>query len=187
MPEPAQKKATYEDLYDLPPDMVGQIIDGELIATPRPSKKHALAATVLGAKVTAPYYFGESGGPGGWIFLIEPEVKFGDDLLVPDLAGWKKERFPFREETNWTSVTPDWIAEILSPNSIRVDRVKKTSIYARHGVRYFWLIDPLLKTLEVFRLESGRWLVLGVYAENDTVRAEPFHEMEIELGSLWLE
>ena len=117
---------------------------------------------------------------------MEPEIKFGEDLLVPDLAGWKRERFPESEEQNWISVAPDWVCEILSPNTVRTDRMHKMSIYARHGVPHAWLVDPIQMLLEVFKLESGRWVVFGVYAETDKLRAEPFPEVEIDVASLWL-
>lgn len=187
MAELARKKATYEDLYSIPQDMTGEIIEGNLIATPRPSRKHGFCATALGAAVTAPYQYGQGGGPGGWVFIIEPEIGFGEDILVPDLAGWKKERFPFREESNWISVVPNWICEILSPTTFRNDKVKKMPLYARNGVEHIWLVDPVATTIDAFRLESGRWSLLGSYAESDKVRIEPFHEIEINLGNLWIE
>lgn len=111
----------------------------------------------------------------------------GEELLVPDLAGWKKERFPGLPKDNWISVSPDWVCEILSPCTARIDKVKKMPIYARHGVPHFWLIDPVTKTLEVFRLQAGNWLLLAAFADDDKVRIEPFQEVTIELNNLWLE
>ncbi len=125
MSDPAHKPATYEDLYDIPENMIGEIIDGELIVTPRPSRRHTLAASRLGSELIPPYDFGRGGGPGGWIIIIEPEIRLGDDTMVPDLAGWKKERFPIEEDHNWISVAPVWVCEILSPNTFRTDKVKK--------------------------------------------------------------
>jgi Uma2 family endonuclease len=188
MAEPAsRRKAGYDDLFNIPANTTGQIIDGELIVSPRPSRGHALAQTALAGKLTPRYYFGDEGGPGGWIILVEPEVMQGEDLLVPDVAGWRQERFPFFEETNWISVFPDWACEVLSPGTIRTDRIKKVTIYALHGLKHLWLIDPQAKTLEVLRLETGRWVILGVFAEDDKARAEPFQEIEIDLSHLWLE
>lgn len=184
MAGPAKKTATYDDLYNLPDNVIGQIIDGELIATRWQSRQHALTSTVLSAKLGAPYDLGE-GGPGGWIILHSLEVKLGDNILVPDLAGWLYKRFPIEEETNWVSVCPDWVCEIISPETVRIDKTKKMPVYARHGVGYFRLIDPTNKTLDVYKLESGKWMVLETYAENDKFRAEPFEEVEIDLGSLW--
>jgi Uma2 family endonuclease len=132
-----------------------------------------------------PYRFGRGGGPGGWIILIEPEVMLGENLLVPDLAGWRQERLPAPPTDNWTTVAPDWVCEILSPSTFRIDRVRKMPIYAAHNVPYLWLIDPRSKLLEAFKLEDGAWVVLGNYTENDKVRVEPFQEVEIDLANLW--
>jgi Uma2 family endonuclease len=184
---PAKKKVTYEDLYGIPENMVGEIIDGELSVAPRPSRKHVYAESVLGGKLNPPYQFGEAGGPGGWIILNEPELSLGEHILVPDLAGWKKERLAALSEENWISVPPDWVCEILSPGTLRLDKVRKMPIYAEHGVPYLWLIDPNAKTLDVFRLESGKWLLLASHIENDEVCCEPFQEVRIDLGDLWWE
>lgn len=187
MAEPALKKASYEDLYRIPENMTGEIIAGELIVTPRPSRKHGYAATALGAKVTTGYQLGEGGGPGGWVIIIEPEIRFGEDFIVPDLAGWRRERFPASEEHNWISIAPDWVCEILSPHTARLDKHGKMKVYSHHGVPHLWLIDPLNRTFDVFRLQSGQWVVLGFYTDDDRVRAEPFSEIEIDLKILWLE
>jgi Uma2 family endonuclease len=186
MTEPPKRKAVYEDLYKLPENMIGEIIDGDLHALPRPHARHVKSATILGGELIPPYYFGRGGGPGGWEILIEAEVLLGENLLVPDLSGWKKERLPGLPKTNWISITPDWVCEILSPNSKGHDRIKKMPIYSQHGVKHAWLLDPVEKTLEVYRLEGGHWLAIGYYGENDRVRAEPFMEVEINLADLWM-
>jgi Uma2 family endonuclease len=187
MSEPAKKKAVYEDLYGIPEHLIGEIIDGELVVTPRPSRRHAHAASTLGGEILPPYQLGRSGGPGGWIIYDEPELHLGSNVLVPDLAGWRRERLSTSPEEHRFTIVPDWICEILSPCTARNDRMKKMRIYLQHEVGYAWLIDPVLKMLEVFRFESGRWVVLGVYGEHDKVRVEPFDEIEIDLGVLWLE
>jgi Uma2 family endonuclease len=184
--EAVTKKVTYDDLYSIPENMIGEIIAGEIVTTPRPSARHTYASSALGHEVGPPYQLGR-GGPGGWVILDETEILLGENLLVPDFAGWRRERFPGLPAENWISVVPDWICEVLSPFTARPDRVRKMPIYAEHGVQHLWLIDPVAKTLEVFRLESGRWVLLSVFAENDSVRAEPFHDIEIELGNLWIE
>lgn len=187
MPQPMKKPATYDDLFVIPEHATGQIIAGELIVTPRPSREHARVESALCAELTMPFDFGR-GGPGGWLILVEPEIRLGDDFLVPDLAGWHKERFPVAEEHNWISATPDWICEILSPRSVRLDRITKMSLYRDHAVPHVWLIDPAAKTLEIFGLGPARaWVTLGLYAGEQAVRAEPFQDVEIGLGHLWLE
>ena len=187
MSDIAKKKARYEDLCSLPENVVGEIVDGELIATPRPHYRHGLALSVLGATIVPPYQFGRGGGPGGWWILDEPEVHLGEHVLVPDIAGWRKERMPSLPETNWTGLAPDWVCEITSPGTFRLDRVRKMPIYARFGVSFLWIIDPDQKTLETFRLESARWSLLGAYAQADRVAAQPFPETEIDLATLWPE
>lgn len=186
MGEPAKQKAIYDDLYKVPENMIGEIIDGELYTIPRPSPKHAKVTSDLGIVIGTSYRFGR-GGPGGWIILDEPEIQLGEHTLVPDIAGWKKERFPSSLITNWIEVAPDWICEVLSPSTMRLDKTKKMPIYAKHNVNYIWLINPSDKTLDVFKLVSGGWHLLNAFVENDKVNAKPFQEIEINLAELWLE
>ena len=185
MSETAKKMATYEDLYTIPENTVGEIIDGELFVTPRPSVGHNHAASVLGGEVAGPYHLGR-GGPGGWVILDEQEVMLGQHLLVPDLSGWRRERFPEKPSENWISIAPDWLCEVLSPSTARIDKVRKMPFYAQFGVPHLWFLDPIARTLEVFRLESSRWVLLAAFADSDSVCAEPFTEIEICLGDLWL-
>lgn len=187
MSEPAEKRSLYEDLCDLPENVIGEIIDGDLVTAPRPSRKHAVAASRMGGEIVPPFDFGRGGGPGGWVIIREPEIAFGENLLVPDLAGWKKERFPVQEPHNWISVIPEWVCEVVSPATARRDRAEKMPLYGRYGVKHLWLLDPDLQTLEVFVLEEGRWVLAGVYAGSAKVRAEPFETLELDLGLLWLE
>ncbi len=180
------KKAVYEDLLRLPDNMVGQIIDGDLIALPRPSPRHAQATSALGFEIGPPYRFGR-GGPGGWIILDEPEIRLGEDILVPDMAGWRRERLPSPPAENWISLAPDWVCEVLSPGTERIDRIRKMPIYAAFKVPHLWLVNPREKTLEVFKRSAGGWLLLAAHGGDETVRAEPFAEIGIDLGLLWWE
>ena len=184
MAQRARRKARYEDLCNLPDHLVGEIVNGELVATPRPLYRHGRVAAGLMEEVGPPYQRGR-GGPGGWWILPEPEIHLGDHVLVPDLAGWRRERMPALPEGNWTSLPPDWVCEILSPGTVRLDRVIKVPIYGESRVGFLWLVDPGNRSLEVFRLEANRWLLLGSFAETDKARAEPFQEIEIDLADLW--
>jgi Uma2 family endonuclease len=187
MSEPANREAVYEDLYSIPENMTGEIIDGELVVTPRPARRHVHSSSALGMEVVGPYQHGRGGGPGGWIIYDEPEIHFGvRDVIVPDLAGWRKERLTTPPEEHRFTVVPDWVCEVLSPTTAKNDRIRKMRIFARHGVPYTWLVDPALMTLEVFKLESGRWFLLNAYEGDEKVRAEPFEEVEIDLSLLWL-
>lgn len=187
MSEPSKKEATYEDLSSVPENMTGEIIDGELVVLPRRPRRHGYVASALGAEIVVPYQFGRGGGPGGWVFIDEPEIQLGKHTLVPDLAGWKRERFPVEEDQNQISVVPDWVCEILSPTTALRDRTSKIRIYAEHTIPFLWLLDPIVAILEAYKLESGRWSLLGAYGGAEKMRVEPFQEIEIDLADLWLE
>ena len=181
---PLDRPATYEDLVKVPDICVAEIVDGELHVSPRPAPRHARAGSSLGVLVGGPYDSGR-GGPGGWWILDEPELHLGGDVLVPDLAGWRRARMPRLPDTAYFPLAPDWVCEILSPSTASLDRVKKLTIYAREQVAHAWLIDPVARTLEVLRLEAGRWTILAAHTGSDVVRADPFAEIELELESLW--
>jgi Uma2 family endonuclease len=185
MANTARKRATYADVLAAPEHVVAEVIDGDLHLQPRPAKAHTLAATVLGAELVPPFGRGR-GGPGGWVILDEPELHLADDILVPDLAGWRRERMPrIVDDLPYFTLAPDWVCEILSPSTAKVDRTSKLAAYAREGVKHAWLVDPLLRTLEVLRLEGGRWLILAAHEGDAKVCAEPFEVFELDLGVLW--
>jgi len=180
-----KRPATYADLRKLPDHIVGELIDGELYASPRPASLHAHAATQLSTELVGPFGRGR-GGPGGWIFLVEPELHIVSQVLVPDLAGWRRERMPTLPDVVAFEMAPDWICEIVSPATGSLDRKRKVPYYARAGVAHLWLVDPAAQTLEVYRrLVSDSWQLLATHAETDRVRAEPFDAVEIELAALW--
>ena len=176
---------TYRDLEALPEHMVGELIGGELYASPRPAARPAKVASSLGILLGGPFQFGR-GGPGGWWLLDEPELHLGSDVLVPDLAGWRKERMPQVPDEAFFELVPDWVCEVLSPSTARLDWVAKLPRYAKAGVRHTWVVDPRLRTLQVYRLEHERWVLLSTHTREDTVRAEPFEALALELGALWL-
>jgi Uma2 family endonuclease len=183
-PDP-KRGATYEDLLALPANQMGQIIAGELIVSPRPANDHAVTSSTLGGELLGPFQRGR-GGPGGWWLIDEPELHLGKDVLVPDLAGWRRTRLPTVPREPFFTMAPDWVCEVLSPSTAGVDRVRKKHVYAREGVEFVWLVDPVGRTLEVFQLQEGRWLELGSWSGEERVRAQPFEAIELELGALWL-
>jgi Uma2 family endonuclease len=182
---PAQRKATYEDVLAAPAHMIAEVVAGELRLHPRPAKPHAAAASALGEELGPPFKRGR-GGPGGWIILDEPELHLQEDILVPDLAGWRRERMGvLTNDEPFFTLAPDWACEVLSPSTAKTDRAEKLPIYAREKVSHVWLVDPIDRTLEVLRLESGRWSILAVHRDAERVRAEPFDAIELELAVLW--
>lgn len=183
-----EHRATYADVEAAPANTVAEIIDGVLHVNPRPAVPHTVAASALGAELLPPFLRGR-GGPGGWVILDEPELHLGPDpdVLVPDLAGWRRTRMPeIPEEKPYFTLAPDWICEVLSPSTAAVDRAGKLPIYAREGVGHAWLVDPLLKTLELLRLDGPTWRLVGTWRDEQIVRAEPFAELALELAALWV-
>ncbi|MDF3064677.1 MAG: uncharacterized protein K0R38_278 [Polyangiaceae bacterium] len=185
MAEAARRKATYQDVLDAPEHLVAELIDGELHLSPRPAKPHAAATSALGEELGPPFKRGK-GGPGGWIILDEPELHFGSNVLVPDLAGWRRERMPqLTTELPYFELAPDWACAVLSPKNAKMDRTKKLPLYAAAGVSFVWLVDPLARTLEVLRLAEQKYVIEGGYADDAKVRAIPFDAIELDLSILW--
>lgn len=184
MGDPARVRSVYDEFLAVPSNMIAEIINGALETQSRPASRHALASSLLGIELGGPFQRGR-GGPGGWVILDEPELHLGPHILVPDLAGWRRERMPEVPDVAAFDLAPDWICEVVSPSTEARDRAAKLPIYATHEVKHAWIVDPLTRTLEVFRLESGRWSLLGVHVDNALVRAEPFDAIELELAALW--
>ncbi len=181
---PQEQTATYEDLFALPGNLVGEIINGRLVTHPRPAPRHARASSSLGFELGGPFDQARN-GPGGWWILDEPELHLVHHVLVPDIAGWRRERLPRLPETAWFDLAPDWVCEILSPATARVDRVEKLPIHAAQGVQHAWLIDPDLRLLEVFENRDGQWLLLAVLEDDAAVAQPPFAAISFALGGLW--
>ncbi len=179
-----KRKATYADLEAVPPHLVAELVDGELYASPRPASPHALAHTALLGVIYNPFHLGR-GGPGGWLLLTEPELHLGEDVLVPDLAAWRRERMPEVPDVVGFTLAPDWVCEVLSPSTEPLDREKKMKVYAREGVRHLWLVDPRRQSLEVHGLHGGHWEPLGTHSGPARVHAEPFTPLLLELSVLW--
>lgn len=187
MARPA-RRATYQDLMEVPDTKVAELIDGELIVSPRPASPHACAASCLGSEIHGPFHRnpGAPPMPGGWWILLEPELHFGEDVLVPDWAGWRRERMPVLRDVPYFEQAPDWICEVVSPSTGRLDRSRKMRVYGREGVAHAWLVDPLARTLEVYHVMQGLWTVVGVHGGSDVARAEPFDAIEVALERWWL-
>jgi Uma2 family endonuclease len=179
----SQRKATSADLEAVPPHQVAELVDGELYVSPRPAIPHAVATAELFGELTGPFVRGR-GGPGGWVLLFEPELHLGEDVLVPNLAGWRRERMPVIPDVVGFTLVPDWVCEVLSPTTAKLDR-EKLRVYAREGVRHLWLVEPIEQVLEVYGLNGSRWDRLGTHTGQERVHAEPFTPLLLELGLLW--
>jgi Uma2 family endonuclease len=180
----ARKQATYDDLLAVPDHLVAELVNGVLHTSPRPALRHAQATVAISDELAGPFKRGR-GGPGGWIILFEPELHLGRNVVVPDLAGWTRERMPELPDATYVSVAPDWVCEVLSPSTAALDRAEKLPLYGAHGVAHAWLVDPDTRTLEVHRLDGRTLRLIATHRDAEHVRAEPFDAFELDLALLW--
>ena len=181
------RPATYQDVIDAPADKVAEIVGGTLHLHPRPRFRHSHAIVSVSREISGPFHKGR-GGPGGWWILIEPEVHLGDDVFVPDVVGWRRERMPeFPADAAFGTLVPDWVCEVLSPSTRTFDLTAKRAAYAAHGVEHLWLVDPEARTLEAFRLAAGAWTLTAALAGDTEARVAPFDAIAFPLADLWAE
>ncbi len=178
------RRATYQDVLDAPPHRVAEVVGGVLHTQPRPAAPHTLASSSLGTDLSQAFQFGR-GGPGGWWILDEPELHLAEDIVVPDLAGWRRERMPEYPDAAFFTLPPDWVCEVLSPSTRRIDLHGKRPIYAREGVGHLWLVDPADRAMEAFELRKGQWVLIGTAKDDDPVCIPPFDAITFSLADLW--
>jgi Uma2 family endonuclease len=185
--QPAKRSATYRDLLELPDDVRAEIVAGEIVALPSPLPRHSRVQRALSRQIGGPFDDDDDrGGPGGWWILLEVDIQLSaTDIVRPDMSGWRRDRLPDPWDARPIDVVPDWVCEVLSASNAAHDRVTKRSLYAQYGVRYYWLVDPLERTLEALRLEGPRWLEIGSYDDTSVSRIEPFEAIELEVGRLF--
>jgi Uma2 family endonuclease len=169
-----------------PANVVVEVIDGDLITAPRPRARHAHVSSRLGGRLR-PFSDPIDDEPGGWVILDAPEIHLGPrpDILGPDLAGWHRARMPEIPDVAAISLAPDWVCEVLSDRTEALDRGRKMRIWRREGISHVWLVSPELRTLEVYRLENGRYSLLDTLEGDEVVRAEPFADLALPLAVLW--
>jgi Uma2 family endonuclease len=185
----ARKRATYEDLRRLPEHVIGELIGGELVVSPRPAGHHMRTGTMMTAGLVGPFDRDpdDPGGPGGWWIGAEPELHLHGDVLVPDLAGWRRERLPRIPAGVGVEIPPDWVCEIASPSTALIDRARKLPIYAREKVSWVWLVEPVQHIIDVFRREGDKWVLVETHGVEPKARIAPFDAVELEIVRWWLE
>ena len=188
MNEPARALATYRDLLRLPEDVWGEVLGGEVVTAPAPLPRHSKSQGALRSFVGRPYDDDDGhGGPGGWWVFVEVDVELtAHDVVRPDLAGWRRERLLDPGTQRPIRVAPDWVCEVLSPSTASRDRNQKRTLYHRHGVGHYWLVDPEARLVEVFAHAEVGWTLVGTYGDEDTVALPPFLEVEVPIGRLFL-
>ncbi len=180
----SSSQATYQDVLDAPPHMVAEIVSGKLYTHPRPAFGHAIASSGLMKSIGPPFDFGR-GGPGGWLTVFEPELHLGVDIVVPDIAGWRRERIPVLPTGAYCTLAPDWVCEVLSPSTRKLDLGCKRATYARDGVGFIWLVDPDARSLEAFELHGTEWVLIDQLFDDASVSLPPFEAISFNLGDLW--
>ena len=175
--------ATYQDVLDAPSHKVSEIIDGTLHMSPRPASIYGRASSGLVANIGLPYDYGTD-GPGGWWIIFGPELHLGEDVLVPDVAGWRRERMPEFPDVKFFTLAPDWAYEVISPSTMTLDRAVKRLVYAREGVGHLWLVEPDARILEAFELRDGHWTLLETLTDDGPISLPPFEGISFEFGGL---
>lgn len=186
MPRAARPKTLYEKLEALPEGLNGEILDDQLYTEPRPAPTHGIASSNLAAELIGPYSRGR-GGPGGWWIIVEPEVHFKHktEVVVPDVAGWRRERLATLPKRGHIGTVPDWLCEVLSPSTRSKDREIKMPLFARYAVPYVWLLDPATSTLETYELRRHELVQTGTFGPDSSLAAAPFDALRIRVGDLW--
>ncbi|HVK77920.1 MAG TPA: Uma2 family endonuclease [Kofleriaceae bacterium] len=188
MVTPAHRpKATVADLEAYQGTHHAELIGGTIVEKALPGGDHALAQAEIILQVAGAFHRGRGGGqPGGWWILPEMAVELGpDEVYLPDIAGWRRERVPERPRGTRTRIVPDWVCEVLSDSNARNDLVDKLRVYQRREVGHYWIVDPMSETLTVYRLQHGEYTLALTAKRGERVRAEPFAEIELDVGALF--
>ncbi len=180
----SKRPATYQDVIDAPPNKVAEILNGELHLSPRPASRHSRASFRIGSAISPFDNDPGEDAPGGWIILDEPEIHLGPQVLVPDLAGWRRERMPEMPDVAAFELAPDWVCEVASPSTRRADRMLKLPIYRTFDVPWVWIVDPLTETVEVYQGDGPRWIAAATAVGAGLIRLPPFDALELDPG-LW--
>ena len=183
--ETDSRRATYQDVVDAPPHKVAEVVDGILHIFDRPASRHTLASSRLGRYIGTPFEDGH-GGPGGWWIVDEPQLHLGEDIVVPDLAGWRRERMPVFPDVAYFTLAPDWVCEVLSPSTRKLDLGGKSAVYVRAGVSHIWFVDPIARSLEARELRGTKWAEIATLHDDATLSLPPFEAISFSLSDLWL-
>lgn len=185
---PLSRQATLADYLALPEHSRAELLRGALVERETTGPKHGRALLRLGASVTA-HFDRKPGGkfPGGWWIVSDVAVRFDDEVLRPDLAGWRRERVEGFPLDRPVTIVPDWVCEIVSPSNARTDRVLKLRTYHAAQVPHYWLVDPEEQTLTVFRYGPGGYVVALTATVDEVVAAEPFDAVRLPVATLFLD
>ncbi|HJK98968.1 MAG TPA: Uma2 family endonuclease [Polyangiaceae bacterium LLY-WYZ-14_1] len=182
----ARRLASYDDLCALPEGVRGEVVAGAVRTEPAPLPRHSRVAGALRRFIGGPYDDDDGfGGPGGWWIFLGVDVRLApQDIVRPDLAGWRRERLPEPWETRPIDARPDWVCEVLSPGNLAHDRVTKHELYRQHGIPHYWIVDPVARVLEAMTLRDGDWVVPS-YDDTAESPIPPFEAVSLPVGRLF--
>jgi Uma2 family endonuclease len=184
MARPRHLLATWDDIAALPEGEHTEIIAGEVVVAPRPRPSHGRAQAGLSWLIGGHFDFRDE--PGGWWIVVEPETELeAHEVYIPDLAGWRRERVPVFPDDRPVRIRPDWVCEVVSPSTERIDRISKADVYLRSGVPHFWLVDAESRVLEALAAQDGVWTRLGAWTDGDSARIDPFAAIELDVGAIF--
>ena len=178
------KPATYADIEALPEHIIGEILFDRLVTSRRGGVRHCLASSAMTCIIGAPFFLGKD-GPGDWIILNKPEIHLGPHVIVPDVAGWKRENYTEGWDGPWFETAPDWVCEVETAANRSIQAGPKRRIYTSHGVNFIWYVDPEFKIVEVFERQGPFWLLRNTFTGHEPISAPPFDAITFSLGHLW--
>lgn len=188
MTSAAKRHATVEDFLAIPEaERFHELVDGEIIRKADPTGEHGDSQSWVAGWLKLPFQRPPGrGGPGGWWIETEVEVQLATgDVVRPDVTGWRRDRVPERPVGSPAEHRTDWICEVLSPSNASHDRVRKLGLYHRVEVPHYWIADPREESLTVMRWSPDGYVTVLAARRGETVRAEPFDAIEIEVGTLF--
>jgi Uma2 family endonuclease len=187
MAAPERKLATFADLESLGDSVSAEIIAGEIVEKASPTMEHGRSQGAL-AGYLGRRFDRKPGGrwPGGWWIGTEVDVEYTrHQVYRHDVVGWRRDRTPECPSGRPIRIHPDWVCELLSPESEKRDLVDKMQTLHQAGVPHYWILNPEEKVLVVHRHHADGYLVVLTASTGDTVRAEPFQDIELRAGVLF--
>ena len=176
---------TYQDYLDIPGDDRYELINGEFILVSAPNRAHQTAS--MGFSLELGGFV--RGSDLGWVFAAPFEVVLTDpegiNIIQPDIIFVSREREHIITPANIRGA-PDLLVEILSPSTGRRDRTTKRDLYARHGVKEYWIADPDAQTVTVMLLKDGAFETVGEYGIEDTLTSPTLEGFSVALDSVFV-
>ncbi len=186
MSQSARRKASLAEFWAIPEaSRFHELIAGELIEKAAPSGEHGDAQAGIVGALRSPFQRGSGrGGPGGWWIQSEVEVRLGDEIVRPDVVGWRRETCPDRPIGFPILHRPDWICEVVSPGNAADDTVKKVRLYHRSQIAFYWIVDPRASSLTAMHWGDAGYVIVSAEC-GELVRVPPFEAIEIAVGTLF--